>query len=109
MLTAELIVQYGIDSVHNRVSRMDDLFSGVAFFCNDEGDVLASDPVEIAKIDTENCHLAEDKDGNRLPYDIVVAICPNGNVVTQIIVFRTFAGYEKYLRDGIIIFDDKET
>lgn len=97
MLDTEIITKYSIDATYDRISRMDDLFSGNEY-----------DPAVLAEYDATECGLAEDKNNRRLPFDVVTAVCPNGNVITQVVVFRTMDGYEKYLRDGVVIFDDKE-
>lgn len=96
MLTAEVVVRYSIDACYDRVSRMDDLFSE-----------SINDPYLNAQMDVDYCGYNKDKDGNFLPYDISVAVCPNGNIITQVIVFRNYAGYDRYLADGITIFDDR--
>lgn len=38
-------------------------------------------------------------------WDVVFAIGPAGIVITQTIEFKTKEGRDKYIRDGIIIFD----
>jgi len=96
MLTAEIVATYQIDATYDRISRMDDLYSE-----------SINDPHLVAQMDADYCGYNRDADGNMLPNDIVVAVCPNGNVVVQIVVFRNYEGYNRYLADGIVIFDDK--
>lgn len=96
MLTAKIVSRYHIDASYDRISRMDDLFSE-----------SINDPYLVSQMDADYCGYNKDKDGNRLPYEITVAVCPNGNVITQVMVFRNYEGYDRYLADGITIFDDK--
>jgi len=102
MLTHELIGKYNIKmingkpAIYDTISRMDDLFSE-----------SINDPYLAAQMNADECGFNKDKDGALLPYDITVAVCPNGNIITQIVVFRNYEGYDRYLADGIVIFDDK--
>ena len=90
MLTSSIIVRYGITGVWDRVSRVDDLFSG-----------SDNDPHLLAQIDAPNL-----ADGEY--YSLSFALGIKNTLVTQIIFFKDKQGYERYLRDGITLFDDKE-
>lgn len=91
MLTASQIARYSIaEASFDSYEAIDQLFSN-----------QWNDPVQRAE------NLAHDVSGGCY-FDISVAIAPNNVCVTQIIVFRTKQGYERYLRDGIKVFDQKE-
>ena len=96
MLTPTLITRYGIATTHDvpmtydRITTIDKLFSG--------GD---GDPVN------EAANLAYDL-AEGAYWDITVAICGEGKCVTQIIVFRDKLGFERYKRDQVTLFDQKE-
>jgi len=90
MLTPDDIVKYGIIGTWDRYSAVDDLFS------NSE-----HDPYLCALMEAEYTAAGH-------KFDISVALGPKGKCVTQIIVFRSKEGYERYVRDGITIFDHKE-
>ena len=89
MLTATLIYRYGIAATYDSYAAADELFSGGG-----------NDPV----LSAENMAYDIAVGGY---FDVTVAVCPNGTVVTQVIIFRNKVGYDKYLRDGIVLFDQK--
>jgi len=90
MLTPTLITRYGIAATYDRITSMDRIFSGHDHDPINEAENLACD---IA----EGCF-----------WDITVAICGEGKCVTQIIVFKDKLGYERYKRDKVTLFDQKE-
>ena len=90
MLTASQIARYSIAATYDSYAAVDELCSG-------EGNDPSLSAENLAYDLSKGCF-----------FDISVAIAPEHKVVTQIIVFRTKQGYERYLRDGIKIFDQKE-
>lgn len=107
MLTASIITKYGITNTWEWVQSADDLFSGT-----DYDPSLAAENYAY-----EMC--------NGQYYDIVYAFnvtyftdtnimsghVNNGhklNVICQIIVFKNKDYYDKYMADGVMLFDDKE-
>lgn len=90
MLTSSIIVRYGIQHVFPQFSSFVDLFSG-----------SMNDP----EVDVNERVL---KLGFHY-WDITFAIGINYTVETQLIIFKDKQGYERYLRDGITLFDDKES
>ena len=90
MLTASQIARYSIAATYDSYAAIDELFSG-------EG----NDPCLSAE------NLAYDVAGGCF-FDVSVAISPKNVCCTQIVVFRTKQGYERYRRDNITIFDQKE-
>jgi hypothetical protein len=97
MLPGELIAEYDIKDCYPGFYKMDDLLSGELH-----------DPIIQMEWNMIDCGWNDGEGTKMLPHDVVIGVCPNGNVVVQVVVFRTTAGYDKYLKDGIVIFDDKE-
>jgi len=90
MLTSSIIAKYGVTNVLSGYSKLDGLFSG-------EGDDAA--------MAAEN-HAGAITNGQY--FDITIAICKDYKVETQIIVFKDKTGYDKYIEDGIVIFNNTE-
>lgn len=90
MLNASLISKYSVSHVAGEVvSCSDFLFGGSSL----DPEMQAS---EQAWMD------------NYKYWDISFAITQKGHVVAQLIVFKNSYGYERYIQDGVVIFDNKE-
>ena len=89
MLTSSIIHRYGICGVFDGSAMTDELFSS-----NINDPCIAAD---------ENAFAMRAK-----YWDTTVAICQDGKCVVQLILFNTKEGWERYVEDGILIFDQKE-
>lgn len=90
MLTTTLIHAYGITNILSGYANVDELFSG-------EG----NDPFMAA----EN---QAGRTTNGQYFEITVGICPNGKCETQIIVFKDKSYWNKYVKDGVTLFNQTE-
>jgi hypothetical protein len=97
MIRAEDVHRYRIDGCYDLITRIDGLYSETEH-----------DPDLIARLTADEQGWLKDSSGKDLPYDVVPAICPEGKLIVQVIVFRDYDGYTRYLADGITIFDDRE-
>lgn len=90
MITASMIHRYGIVAVHDNEFRIDELFSD-------------SDNDPLFQAFSSCAHLCQK--GNKM--DCVVGIGKSwGYCSVQVIIFRSEAGYRKYLSDGAVVFDN---
>ena len=98
MLRSSDIVKYGIVLNTDIYSVIDWLFSGEKY--EDDETSTNLDPYQEA-------HKVAGEMGVEF-YDINIAICKNNACIVQVLVFRTKEGYDKYKKDGVLIFDHKE-
>lgn len=95
MISASLIQRYGVRAVWDTTGVVDDLFSG-----------SVNDP----HLDALDFGMENKREGEKI--DITFAVGPRNDngyttLVSQVIVFRDGQGLDRYLRDGITIFDDR--
>jgi len=91
------IDNYRVDGCYDLITRIDGLYSETE-----------RDPDLLARLEADANGWLKDPVGNQLPHETVSAVCPEGKLIVQVIVFRDYDGYTKYLADGITIFDDRE-
>lgn len=82
-------MKYGIISTWDTYASIDDLFSG-----------SNNDPWTSA--DQNADHIGAKW------YDISLAICADGKCIVQVLVFRNKVGLDKYMEDGVLIFNHRE-
>lgn len=106
MLTPSLIKEYSIDFTLDRYSAETELlFSGNFADPEMEAQDQASNYRYFDIVYAFGPHPRTIYDG---PFGITEYRTGTACLVAQIVVFRTKEGYEKYLRDKVLIFDNKE-
>lgn len=90
MIIQELKDKYHIKGTYNSYYReIEYLFSGY---------VLDPEFQMEANVEAENIKY----------WDVVYAFGPRNTVMTQMIIFKDKEGYDNYIKDGIVIFEDKQ-
>ena len=109
MLTATQIAEYNIDFTLDRYSlEMEHLFSGVPGK-DPEFEALSSlSDYGYKYWDLVFAFGGSKFDTQKGMFDRTLYRRNHPSVVTQIIVFRTKEGYDKYMKDKPLIFDEKE-
>ena len=87
MITASMIHRYGIVTVWNSVYDIS---------------ILADENMD-ERVFTDSAHLC--REGNKIDYVVGISRWI-GSISVQVIVFRSEAGYRKYLQDGAVVFDN---